>query len=116
VDAHGGGWLQDWETEMMTHKVICDAPPMALIFRVYQLRVWKEWALLGFSWERRIEPSGETKYHLELEYEKSPSIPIHNSAGEFFFSFEREKAAAADRLEMIKLGLVPASILRGESK
>lgn len=73
---------------------------MPLLVRVFRRLVHRRWWVSGMRWEANYTPDGVRQYAITLTYavlEEHWADPILGP----------EKASAADRLELMKLGLWP---------
>lgn len=86
----------------MIHQVkVVGLAPHPLLARVLMQRVHKTFILQRFQWERHFTPDGQQYFDVTLEYMDMghTGIPL---------------AKAADRLEMLQLGLLPLDKLKSE--
>lgn len=90
----------------MIHVATVPTPHIALLARCLYQRVYKNWTLRGSSWEVRYE--GDVRlYCLELDYRK-----VYGAGLEALYA----KASATDRIQLIRLGLLPTDKLESDGE
>lgn len=102
------------------HKAMLPELPLTLLSECWLRQIHGGWVLASFDWHVRHEADGTRNFSVHLGYCRASELLAPGEGGngrisEGIRTLARTKAPAADRLELIRLGLVPQSILRGTS-
>lgn len=105
-----GGWtgrihkmtvIDDPEGVTVLHQATIDSPNTMLLVRCLYQRVYQNWMMYHWSWEKRIQvPDGKAVWTYKVLYRQLGQVPWTED--------QYPKASAADRLDLIRLGLVPS--------